>query len=145
MFVYSMVIADIEKANKIASGDRTFDFTSADPNMKVGNFIHYSYLDKSKDERHPVDENIYMVTCMEKIGDMSVFAIKPVMTWVSYIACLIQEAKIDNKHCYVVMYGGQVYDDCTVHYYKGRDVTFYDRHDNPIHKDMNDIATVTIL
>lgn len=144
MNIHKFVVTNTKKADAIVNGDRSFDLSGVDANIKVGDFIHYKYLQGNECARHDITDRIYTVTYIHCLPDSAIVNIKDTMAWVTYIREKIEESYREHKKCRVVLYGGYHYDSYDVIDYDSDSVTLQDKNVK-VWKDIHDIADIEIF
>lgn len=145
MALYQLVITDKNKANQISSKARSFDFSSEDTNIKLGDLIHYNYMENDRCIKHPVGDYVYVVTCIEKLPVVSVFSIREAMPWSGYVPDKLGRAYTEKLRCNIQLYSCTMLHNCTITSYDGGTFIITDEYGGKFRKEIDDIANIAIL
>ncbi len=146
MKVRQLIMNDMNTADAIVKGDRSFDLVPHVDGIKVGDFIHYECKFGTLCEKHPLDSYIYMVTYVYPgYGGYDVVNIKPVASWILYVRDLLKDAYDSGSMCSIHFYGLENHERSTIKSLDDVNISIYSEHGNVIHREISHIVGIVKL
>ena len=146
MMIRTLLMTSKEKADAIASGDKTFDMVAVGLGVKVGDLIHYNYVSGNTYIKHSIVETIYVVTYVEDLDDGSIaMCLKPAMSYITYVRNLIRAAYTERCRCGIRFNGTCNNEESVIKECGHSHIIILGNDGFDLHREIDDIVDIVIL